>query len=165
MSDLKPDQSSSDPPGGSASLPSGLLRRGWVPYRFPNSDVMVVLPRPKAAQFNEKGALFALFTKGEVDFTATLHSNPVFTKQRERALEFVASLAKKKNATPVDVATYRYFADPKVGGEGSREHHFWVIGIPGAVVVVSLTRDVGSEFPPAMEEIRLAIPRIIGEVL
>jgi hypothetical protein len=82
-----------------------------------------------------------------------------------QALEFVAKLAIKKNAKTVDLATYCYFADPNVGIEKSRENNYWVIGIPGAVVVVSLTRDVGDSFPPAIESIRLAIPSIVGELL
>lgn len=149
----------------SASLPTALLRDGWMPHRFPNSDIVIVLPKARIVKFGENGALYASFTRSQVDFTATLHTNPKFKNQRELALEFVSNLAKKKNAEIIDVATYRYFADPKVAIEKSREHSFWVIGIPSAVVVVSLTRDVGSPFPPELESIRLAIPRIIGELL
>lgn len=166
MRDLKPGQISSEPsaPNG-ASLPTALLRDGWTPHRFANSDIVVILPPARIAKFGENGTLYASFSPAKVDFTATLHTNPAFKKQREFALEFVSKLAKKKNATIVDVATCRYFADPKAGIEKSREHNFWVIGIPGAVVVVSLTRDVGCSFPPAIGRILQAIPNIIGELL
>ena len=132
---MHPDHPSQEPPGtSSASLPTGLLRDGWVPYRFPDSNIVVILPPPRVAKFGDmrgNRALYASFPPGnKIDFTATLHARPGFTKRRELALDFVANLAKKKNAQAIDVATYRYFADPKIGGDGPREHHYWVIGIP-----------------------------------
>jgi hypothetical protein len=164
---MKPDRISPKPPTPvSASLPTALLRDGWIPHRFANSDIVVILPRARMAKFGENGTLYASFTRdNKIDFTATLHTNPKFKNQRELALEFISQLSKKKNAKVVDLATYRYFADPTVGIEKSRENNYWVIGIPSAVVVVSLTRDVGGSFPPAIEGIRLAIPNIIGELL
>jgi hypothetical protein len=163
---MKPDQTSPEPPvPSSASLPTALLREGWTPHRFANSDIVVILPTARIAKFGENGTLYASFSRAKVDFTATLHTNPTFKHQLESSLEFVSKLAKKKNAKVVDVATYRYFADPNVSMEKSREHNFWVIGIPSAVVVVSLTRDVGCSFSPDVERIRLAIPNIIGELL
>jgi hypothetical protein len=150
----------------SASLPTALLRDGWTPHRFANSDIVVILPKARIAKFGENGTLYASFDRdNKIDFTATLHTSPKFKDQRELALEFVSELSKKKNAKVVDLATYRYFADPNVGIEKSRENNYWVIGIPGAVVVVSLSRYVGGSFPSTVEGIRLAIPRIIGELL
>lgn len=38
---MKPDHVSAQPPvNNSASLPTALLRDGWVPYRFANSDIV-----------------------------------------------------------------------------------------------------------------------------
>ena len=95
----------------SASLPTALLREGWTPHRFANSDVVVILPTARIAKFGENGVLHASFSRGQVDFTATLHTNPTFKHHRESSLEFVSKLAKKKNANVVDVATYRYFGE------------------------------------------------------
>jgi hypothetical protein len=159
---LSPKPMTSDSPG----LATALLREGWAPHRFANSDIVVILPQARIAKFGENGTLYASFSRdNKIDFTATLHTNPRFINQRELALEFVSQLSKKKNATAVDLATYRYFADPNVGIEKSRENNFWVIGIPGAVVVISLTRDAGAAFAPDLERIRAAIPAIVGELL
>ena len=148
-----------------ASMPTALLRDGWKPYRFPDSEIVVILPQTLVAGFGEDGVLYASSNGTDTDFAATLHTNSEFTNCRELALEFVSDLAAKKGAQVVDVATYRYFADPNVHTEGRNEHNFWVIAIPGAVVVVSLTRAAGSPFPPALESVRAAIPDIIGELL
>jgi hypothetical protein len=97
--------------------------------------------------------------------TATLHTNPKFTQSKELALKFVENLAKKKGAEPIDVATYRYFIDPKEGHEDSRIITFFVIGIPGAMVVVSLSRQPDSPPSELIKSIRHAIPYIIGVVV
>jgi hypothetical protein len=97
-------------------------------------------------------------------FTATLQINDEIKRHRELALEFVGHLAKKKGAQPIDFATYRYFIDPREEREGERVITFCVIGIPGSVVVVSLSRQHDSAPSPYVESIRRAIPKIIGEM-
>ena len=147
------------------SLPVKLLRDGWTPHSFPNSTVVVALPPGVTVQFDDKGVLHGYARELGRFFTATLHTNPKFAQSKELALQFVENLAKKKSAQPVDVATYRYFIDPKEGREGSRIVTFCVIGIPGAVVVVSLSRQPDSPPSELIESIRHAIPQIIGELV
>ncbi len=147
------------------SQPVKLLRDGWTPHCFPNSTVVVALPPGVTVQFDDKGVLHG-FTRGLGRFfTATLHTKPKFTQSKELALKFVENLAKKKGAQAVDVATYRYFIDPKEGREDSRVITFCVIGIPGAVVVISLSRQPDSPSSEHIESIRHAIPQIIGELV
>jgi hypothetical protein len=147
------------------SLPTKLLRDGWTPHCFPNSTVVVTLPPAVTVQFDDKGVLHG-FARGPGHFlTAALHTNPKFKQSRELALEFVENLAKKKGAQAVDVATYKYFIDPTEGREDSRIITFCVIGIPGAVVVVSLSRQADSPPSELIESIRQAIPQIIGELV
>ena len=156
-----PDDKSENPWG--ESLPVKLLRDGWTPHSFPKSTIVVALPPEVAVQFDDKGVLHGFARGLSHFFTATLHTNPRFTKNRELALEFVGNLAAKKGAKTVDVATYRYFIDPTEGREDSRIITFCVIGIPGAVVVVSLSRQPDSPPSELVESIRHAIPQIIGE--
>ena len=147
------------------SLPVKLLRDGWNPYCFPNSTVVVALPPGVSVQFDDKGVLHG-FARGLGRFlTATLHTNPKFAQSKDLALKFVENLARKKGAQAVDVATYRYFIDPTEGREDSRIITFCVIGIPGAVVVVSLSRQPDSPPFEQIESIRQAIPQIIGELV
>jgi hypothetical protein len=152
-----------NPWGG--SLPLKLLRDGWTPHCFPNSTVLVALPPGVTVKFDDKGVLHGFARGLGRFFTATLHTNPKFTQSRELALEFVGNLARKKGAEAIDIATYRYFIDPKEGCDGSRVITFCVIGIPGAVVVLSLSRERGSPPSEFFENIRKAIPQIIGELL
>jgi hypothetical protein len=158
-----PENKPENPWGESA--PVKLLRDGWKPHCFPNSTVLVALPPGVSVQFDDKGVLHGFARGPGRFFTATLHTNPKFTQSRDLALEFVANLARKKGAEPVDVATYRYFIDPKEGREGSRIITFCVIGIPGAVVVVTLSREPDSPPSEQVESIRRAIPQIIGELV
>jgi hypothetical protein len=149
----------------SASLPTQLLREGWKPYKFPKSDVIVILPQALMADFSRDGVLYASSDGKEPDFSATLHTDPHLVKNREFALEFISDLASKASTNVIDVATYRYFADPNTQREGTKEISFWVIGIPGAVVVVSLSRHVNEPYAESIEQVRQAIPQIVGELL
>jgi len=142
-----------------------LLREGWTPHCFPNSTVVVALPPGVTVQFDDKGVLHGFARGLGRFFTATLHTNSKFTQSKELALKFVENLAKKKGAQAIDVATYKYFIDPIEGHEGSRVITFCVIGIPGAVVVVSLSRQPDSPPSELVESIRHAIPQIIGELV
>jgi hypothetical protein len=147
------------------SQPVELLRDGWTPHCFPNSTVVVALPPGVTVQFDKKGVLHGFARGLGRFFTATLHTNPKFTQSKDLALKSVESLAKKKGAQVIDIATYRYFIDPTEGREDSRIITFCVIGIPGAVVVVSLSRQPDSPPSEHIESIRHAIPQIIGELV
>ena len=46
---------------------------------------------------------------------------------------------------PTDKGTYRYFKDPNPKGDERLEYTFYVIAIPGAVVVVSIASTPGRE--------------------
>jgi hypothetical protein len=160
---MNPSQPASENPWGE-SLPAKLLRDGWTPHCFPDSAVMVALPPGVIARFNDKGVLNAGSPGLGAFFTATLHANSKFTQNRKSALDFVEHLAKKKNAQPIDVATYRYFVDPAESRNESNIITFYVIGIPGAVVVVTLSRPPNAPPSELVERIRNAIPYIVGEL-
>ena len=146
------------------SHPVALMRAGWTPHSFPNSTVGVILPPGMTVSFDQQGVLYGFADGPDPVFTATLQTNDEFKQHRELALEFIESLAKKKGARPIDFATYRYFIDPTEEREGERVITFCVIGIPGSVVVVSLSRQHDSPPSPHVQSIRDAIPKIIGEM-
>jgi hypothetical protein len=158
-SELKPEN-----PWGE-SLPVRLMRDGWTPHCFPNSTVGVVLPPGVTVQFGDNRMMHGFAHGLGRFFTATLHANPKFTQTKELALKFVGNLAKKKGAEAIDVATYRYFIDPAEGREDSRIITFYVVGIPGAVVVISLSREADSAPSELIDNIHKAIPQIVGELV
>jgi hypothetical protein len=147
------------------SLPAKLLRDGWRPHRFPDSAIVVALPPRVTGRFDDKGVLHGFAAGPGRFFTATLHARPAFTQNRKSAIDFVAHLAGKKGAQAVDVATYRYFVDPTESRNDSTILTFYVIGIPGAVVVVSLSRRPDSPPSELVEQVRQAIPYLVGELL
>ena len=154
----------SDPaPERGPSLPLELARRGWRPYRFPESNVVVFLPEGIAAAHNPEGVLMGSTTGKAVEFSATLHGG--FAENRAAALDFIDYLAKDRGVTPQDVGTYRFFYDPTETDIHARSERFWVIGIPGAVVVVSILCDGETPVSPLLQEVREAIPQIVGELL
>lgn len=146
------------------SHPVALMRAGWTPHSFPNSTVGVILPPGMTVSFDEEGVLYGFADGPDPVFTATLQTNDEFKQHRQLALEFVGHLAKMKGTRPTDFATYRYFIDPTEEREGDRVITFSVIGIPGSVVVVSLSRQHNSPPSAQFESIRHAIPKIVGEM-
>lgn len=159
--------SSSDdlPEGLSPGLPTELLRAGWRPHRFPDSSLVVILPKEVTGVFNDEGVLCGFLGRMEPHFTATFHDHEEFAAEPELALEFISHMAEQKQAAPVDLATYRYFFDPTIRREGNREIQFCVIGVPGAVVVTSFSRTAGEPYPQPIEAALKAVPKIIGELL
>jgi hypothetical protein len=151
-----------EPPRG-PSLPLDLARRGWKPHRFPQSNVVVFLPEGVAAGFDPEGVLVGSTSGKEDEFSATLHGG--FNEDRAGALDFVLHLAQEKGRKIQDVGTYRYFFDPTEEDITARAMRFWVIGIPGAVVVVSILCDGKTPVSELLQEVRKEVPHIIGELL
>jgi hypothetical protein len=145
------------------SLPLDLARRGWIPYKFPGSNVVVFLPEGVAAAHDPEGVLMGSTTAKEVEFSATLHGG--FEEDRAGALGFVSHMAEKKGLRTQDVGTYRYFYDPTEAEKRARAMRFWVIGIPGAVVVVSILCNGETPVSPLLREVSQEIPHIVGELL
>jgi hypothetical protein len=145
------------------SLPLDLARRGWIPHKFPDSNVVVFLPEEVTAAHDPEGVLMGSTTGKEVEFSATLHGG--FEEDRAGALDFVSHLAQEKRRRVRDVGTYRYFFDPTEVDIGARAMRFWVIGIPGAVVVVSILCNGKTPVAEALQEVRNEVPQIVGELL
>jgi hypothetical protein len=145
------------------SLPLELARRGWIPYKFPDSNVVVFLPEGIAAAHNPEGVLMGSTTGEEVEISATLHRG--FEENRAGALGFVTHLAKQKKLSVRDVGTYRYFYDPTEADKRANVLRFWVIGIPGSVVVVSIQCNGETPVSPLLQEVKREIPHIVGELL
>jgi hypothetical protein len=145
------------------SLPLELARRGWIPYRFPNSNIVVFLPREIAAAHDPEGVLQGSTNGREVEFSATL--NAVFEDEPTQALEFVSHLGRKRGLRVRTAGTYRYFLDPAGTDLTERTMRFAVIGIPGYVVVTSILCEGMVPVAPALAEVRDATPHFIGELL
>jgi hypothetical protein len=153
---------SQDPACG-PSLPLELARRGWIPHKFPDSNVIVFLPKGVGAAHDVEGVLMGSTNAEEVEFSATLHGG--FDGERATALGFVSHLARDRGLRVHDVGTYRYFYDPTDADKLARAMRFWVIGIPGAVVVVSILCQGETPVSPRLREVSQEIPRIVGELL
>jgi hypothetical protein len=145
------------------SLPLDLARRGWIPHKFPDSNVVVFLPEGVTAAHDPEGVLMGSTTGNEVEFSATLHGG--FDEDRASALDFVAHMAQQRGLKVQDVGTYRYFFDPTAEDLTARAMRFWVIGIPGAVVVVSILCKGKTPVSAALQEVRNEVPHIVGELL
>jgi hypothetical protein len=159
----EPEGRGSTGPARGPSLPLELARRGWKPHKFRGSEVVVFLPEAMVAEFDPEGVLLASTTGKEVEFSATLHAD--FDEDRAGALDFVSYLAREKGRKVRDVGTYRYFFDPGEEKITARAMRFWVIGIPGAVVVVSILCEGKAPVSEPLREVRKELPQIIGELL
>jgi len=128
-----------------------------------HSNVVVFLPERVAAAHDPEEVLMGSTTGQEVEFSATLHRG--FEGNRAAALGFVSHLASKRGLKVQDAGTYRYFYDPTDADKGARAMRFWVIGVPGAVVVVSILCQGETAVSPLLREVSQEIPRIVGELL
>jgi hypothetical protein len=158
-----PTPLANDYPSSSPSLPLDLARRGWKPYRFKDSQVIVLLPEGLNAAFDPEGVLIGTLDGKAVHFSATLHGG--FEGNRVGALDFVNYLAKGRGLKVRERGTYRYFFDPTDAPPKAIANRFWVIGIPGAVVVVSILGTRKRPVSDLLREIKEEIPRIVGELL
>jgi hypothetical protein len=116
-----------------------------------------------AAEFGPDGVLYGSTTGKEVEFSATLHGG--FEGDASRALDFVADLAKQRSLPIHDKGTYRWFYDPTDAPPKAVAHRFWVVGIPGALVVISLTGTRKGPLSEILREVRDEIPHIVGELM
>jgi hypothetical protein len=135
----------------------------WKRHRFPGSNVVVALPQDFVAAFDDEGVLIGTMDGSSHHFSATLHSRDGFRGEPSLAHAFLDHLSKKSAATPIDKGTHRYFKDPKPTSDGKLEYTFYVVAIPGAVVVVSIASTPGCDRPAPLARIEAAIPDIIGE--
>lgn len=145
------------------SLPLELARRGWIPHRFPKSNVVVFLPEGVVAAHDPEGVLIGSTNAKDVEFSATLHGG--FEQDRADALHFLAHMAQKRGLKVQNFGTYSYFFDPTDAPPTAKALRFWVIGVPGAVVVVSISCEGDKPVSPLLQEVKQQIPQIIGELL
>lgn len=145
------------------SLPLELAKRGWRPYRFPDTNVVVFLPEGMSAAHDPEGVLLGSSSKSDVEFSATLHRG--FEDNSSDSLAFVSHLAKKGKHKLRDVGTYRYFFDPTDVDRNARAMRFWVIGIPGAVVVVSILCNGVVPVSAPLQDVMKELPHIVGELM
>ncbi len=145
------------------SLPLDLARRGWRPHRFHESNIVVFLPEEVVAAFDPEGVLHGSTNGNDIEFSATLHGG--FEKKRASALDFVAHLARKNRRNLREAGTYRYYFDPTKADITANALRFWVIGIPGAVVVVSIMCQGKIPVSKPLRDVRREIPHIVGEVM
>lgn len=151
-----------------SNLPAHLKRPGWMACKFLRSEVVIILPEtfeialqtPSASDFIEASS-----ERDKDDFTATLHTDPYFLENPDFALDFVTSLAQQAGTTAIDMPPYRFFGDPNVLKEGKQEINMWVIGFPGAVLVISLAHKKGKPYTAGLEQVHQAIPQICGMLL
>ncbi len=141
-----------------------LLRDGWKCHRFAETDFVVVLPHDFLAAFDGEGVLIGAIDGSSHNFSATLHRHEAFTNDPKSAYDFVDHLATKSGARPIDKGTYRYFQDPTTRADDELQYTFYIIGIPGAVVIVSIASAPNQERPETLKRIEAAIPDLIGEL-
>lgn len=141
-----------------------LLRDGWKPYRFPHSNVVVAVPHDFVAAFDDDGVLLGTLDGRSQNFSATLHANEEFHSDPAAAYDFLDHLAEKSSVEPTDKGTYRYYKDPNLTGDEQLQYTFYVIAIPGSVVVVSIASPPDLERPDSLARIENAIPDIVGEL-
>lgn len=153
-----------DPGTHGVGLCIALLREGWTCHRFPDSQIIVALPHDFVAGFDSEGVLIGTIDGHSHNFSATLHRGDHFAAQPKIAYTIVDNLAAKAGIKATDKGTYRYFKDPKTTGDESLEYTFYVIGIPRALVVVSIANAPGASRPESLERIESVIPDIIGEL-
>ena len=164
VKEAKQPRSSAGPtPSLGPSLPLELSRRGWKPYRFPKSNIVVFLPECMAADFDPEGVLLGSSNSKDIEFSATLHRD--FEHDRKSALDFVAHLARQKRRKVQEVGTYHFFFDPTEVDITATANRFWVIGVPGAVVVLSILCNGKIPVSEPLREIHTELPHIIGELL
>ncbi len=147
------------------SLPVELAERGWKPHRFPESNVVVFLPPAVAAAFDTDGTLKGITDSKAIEFYATLHAREEFNENPEASLDAVSHLADAKGLQTLDKGTYRYFYDPTDEDPFTAALRYWVVGIPGAVVVVSILADHSGPRSSALQEVWDEIPQIVGAVI
>jgi hypothetical protein len=145
-------------------LALALVREGWRCHRFPGTDFIVVLPHDFSAAFDAEGVLMGTLDGEQPHFSATLHREEVMATNPRQAYRFLDHLANKAQASPVDKGTYRYFQDPNKTGTPDFEYTFYVIAVPGAVVVISLASPPALARPAALARIENAVPDLIGEL-
>ena len=154
------DDAASHGPG----LCIALLRDGWKPYRFPQSNVVVAVPHDFVAAFDDDGVLLGTIDGQSQNFSATLHAGEELLDDPIAAYDFLDHLAEKAGVEPTDKGTYRYYKDPNLTGDEELQYTFYVIAIPGSVVVVSIASTPNLERPDSLARIENAIPDIVGEL-
>lgn len=144
------------------SVLGDLMRRGWRPHVFGQSQVGVWLPPQFAVRFAADGKLQATIDTPQPVVTATLHRG--FEESPELAGQFVYQLSQQKQRMLHHVGTHSCFYDPTLADPNLIAERQFVIAIPGAVVNLSLygTREFGAT--PLIQEVRNAVPYLVGRV-
>jgi hypothetical protein len=142
-------------------VPVELLQRGWHPHQFGNTPVVIALPRQFTARFAADGTLEATTDKPQAELTAKLHAgfeDPLL------ALDFVSDQATQRRVPVHNVGPYRCFYDPGQADPYGVALRMFVVGIPGAVVVMNLWGTREQAATPLLSEVRQMIPHLIGRI-
>jgi hypothetical protein len=116
------------------------------------------------ATFDDEGVLVASLSGEDLEFSATLHRHNGIDEDRSAALEMVNMLARNRGIKPKSQGTYQYFLDATDADPNELAHRFWTIGIPGAMVVVSILAYKRGPDSALLKEVWNEVPHLVGEL-
>ncbi|QDU25725.1 hypothetical protein ETAA8_07950 [Anatilimnocola aggregata] len=159
-SDLPPQAQRYAAPAPATAM--DLARRGWRPHRLGNSQLVIFLPAQIHIWAGPNGMLYGGEDPPNITLTATLQQG--FAADPSLAIDFVEDLAERRGLPFHHVGTYCCFHDPGPADPWIVADRQFLIGLPGSVVTLSLrgTRDAAATI--ALNEVRGAIPQLVGEM-
>lgn len=140
-------------------VPVELLQRGWVPHQFGDTPVVIALPGQFKVRLAADDTLEAAFQMQQAELTAKLHAG---FEEPVLALDFVSDQATQRRVPVHNVGPYRCFYDPGQADPYAVALRMFVVGIPGAVVVMNLWGTREQAATPLLSEVRQMIPHLIG---
>jgi hypothetical protein len=141
---------------------TGLVRRGWRPHVFGNSPVAIWLPPQLTVRFSAEGILQATVDTPHPVITATLHRG--FEDSPELAAQFVYHQSQQKRLMLHHVGTHSCFYDPTAAEPHIIAERQFIIAIPGAIVGLSIFGSREYAATPLLQEVRNAVPYLVGRV-
>jgi hypothetical protein len=139
-----------------------LAQQGWRTHRFGSTNVVLLLPPELKVWFGAQGELVGSEDPPTPSLMATLQQG--FEADPSLALDFVEDLAEKRGLTCHTVGSYRCFYDPTPADPLQVHERFFIVGLPGSVVIIKMrgTRDAAATL--LLNQIRAAIPHVVGEM-
>jgi hypothetical protein len=164
LAELPPQREAFYPVFGAEGRSMGeeLMRRGWQPHEFGRTKVAVCLPPQLRVRFSAEGILQAAIDTPHPVVSATLHGG--FEENPALAGQFVLQLSQQKRLMLHHVGTHSCFYDPSLADPNVIAERHFVIAMPGAVVSLSIhgTREFAAT--PLLQEVRNAVPYLVGRV-
>jgi hypothetical protein len=143
-------------------IPLELANRNWRAHPFANSPVVLALPPQLQVRFTAEGVLQAAVDTPEPAITATLLRD--FVDNPNLAYDFVADQAEQRGVPFHDVFPYRCLYDPTQADPYAIVNRVFIIALPGVVIILTLKGTRESAATPLLNEVRKAVPHLVGDV-